>query len=79
MSVKIITIPKDLAEEGDLVVLPRRQYERMLRQRRVISVSKLSASEKKAVERGRREIKNGEYITLDQLLDELARPRRKKR
>lgn len=79
MSVKIITIPKDLAEEGDLVVIPRRQYEQLLRRRKVIAVSKLTRAEKKAVERGRREVSNGAYITLGQLINELARPRRKKR
>jgi hypothetical protein len=76
---KMVTIPKDLMKKGDLVVIPRQDYEQLLKRQKVIPVSKLTPSERKALERGRRNIRLGEYIPLDTLVHELAPPRRKKR
>ena len=38
-----------------------------------------SSEELRAIRRGRAEIKQGKYVTLDQLLDEMGSPRRRKR
>jgi len=72
-----ITIPKKLAQNDDLVVLPRREYEDLLE--RQIPTITLSAKEKKAIERGRKEIARGEFVTLSELKHELRGLRRKKR
>jgi predicted transcriptional regulator len=37
-----------------------------------------SPEEIRAIRRGRAEIRQGKYVTLDQLLDEMGRPRRRK-
>ncbi len=76
---KIVTIPKDLMKKGDLVVIPRQDYEQLLKRQKVIPVAKLTPSERKALERGRRDIRIGDYVPLDTLVNELATPRRKKR
>lgn len=45
----------------------------------IFPIVKLSASEKKSLERARREMKKGEYITLKTLEHELGSTRRKNR
>jgi len=67
----IITIPKKLIKRGELVIIPRREYEEYLRLKKVIPLVEASANEKKAIREGKREIKNGRYLTLKQLRDEL--------
>ncbi len=37
---------------------------------------RLTEDESKAIERGRRAIRAGDYVTLDELRNDLARPRR---
>lgn len=74
-----ITIPKELAKKGELVLIPRYEYEELLTCRKVIPVVKLSSSEKRAFEKGRKEILKGEYVTLKELEHELGTARSKKR
>lgn len=74
----IFTIPKNLVKQGELVVIPKKEYEELLR-RRVIPTATLSSAEKRALARGRKEIASGEYISLDKLEHELGLTRRKKR
>ena len=71
----IITIPKKMAQRGDLIVIPRQEYERLLRLKKVFPVVKPSKEEMRAIRRGEREIAKGEYITLEQLKRELERSR----
>ncbi|MBI2035501.1 MAG: hypothetical protein HYT12_02345 [Candidatus Liptonbacteria bacterium] len=73
----IITIPKKLTKDGDLIVLPRKEYEKLLE--RSIPVTHLTAKEKKAVERGRKELKRGDFVTLVDLQHELRGSRSQKR
>ena len=68
---KIITIPKELAKKGELVVIPRSEYEKFLNWQKSVKIFKPTAAEKKAVKDGRREIRKGKYLTLQQLKDEL--------
>ena len=67
----VLTIPKNLALKDDLVIIPRADYEEYLELKKIIPVIKLSKSEKKAVEEGRRQIKRGEYVNLKELENEL--------
>ena len=67
----VLTIPKNLALKDDLVIIPRADYEEYLELKKIIPVIKLSKSEKKAVEEGRRQIKRGEYVNLKELKNEL--------
>ncbi|MFQ6084459.1 MAG: hypothetical protein ACE5WD_14035 [Candidatus Aminicenantia bacterium] len=68
---KIIAIPKKLLKKGELVIIPRSDYEEFLRLKKVIPLVKPTLSEKKAIQVGRKEIKKGKYLTLKQLKDEL--------
>ncbi|MCP6718815.1 MAG: hypothetical protein KJI71_01105 [Patescibacteria group bacterium] len=68
---KIVAIPKQLSKKGELVIIPRSDYEELLRLKKVIPLVKPTLSEKKAIQSGRREIKRKKYLTLKQLKDEL--------
>jgi len=68
----MITIPKEFTRKGDLVVISREEYEEFLRLRKLIPLVKLTAAQKRDLERARREYKKGEYIALSQLEGELG-------
>lgn len=70
---KVITIPKELIKRGELVIIPRGEYEEYLRLKKVIPLIGANTNEKKAIREGRKEIKNGKYLTLKQLRNELER------
>ena len=73
-----ITIPKKLAREGDLVLVPRREYERLLKQK-VIPITNLTTAEKRALKHARLEFAKGDYVNLKELDYELGITPRKKR
>ena len=64
---KVITIPKKLARNGELVIIPRQEYEEFLSLKRAISLINPTLSEKKAIKEGRKEIKGKNYLTIKQL------------
>ena len=62
-----ITIPKELARSGDLVLVPRKDYEKFLAYRLGnVKTFKPSAAEKKALARARRNFEKGNFMTLDE-------------
>jgi len=67
-----ITIPKEITRKGDLVIIPRKEYEEFLELRKAVIVFKPNSSDKKALNQARREMKKGNYLTLKQLKDELG-------
>lgn len=69
---KVIAIPKELSKKGELVIIPRSDYEEFLRLKKIIPLVEPTLSEKKAIQAGRKEIKKGKYLTLKQLKDELG-------
>jgi len=69
---KVITIPKKLAKKGELVIIPRSEYEEYLNFKKIIPIIKANPAEKKAIREGRKEIKQGRYLTLKQLKNELG-------
>jgi hypothetical protein len=76
---QIITIPKKLAEKGDLVVIPRREYEEFLELRRVVPVVKSTKEESRIIRRAEREIRDGEYKPWTVVKHELERRHNRKR
>lgn len=69
---QIICIPKNLSKKGDLVVVPRVDYEEYLRLRKAFAVVKATKSEKKAIKEGRKEILQDKFLTLKELKNGLA-------
>lgn len=55
-----ITIPKTLTHGDDLVVMPRREYEQLKELRKIREFTP-TATEKRALARGRRNMKAGRY------------------
>jgi len=71
-----VTIPKELAKKGDLVLIPRKEYEALLLGRRKIKTFKPTAAQKRALEEARRQLARGDYFTLRDLKHELDRTSR---
>ncbi|MEK9209544.1 MAG: hypothetical protein AAB926_01805 [Patescibacteria group bacterium] len=70
-----ITIPKELARSGNLVLIPQAEYEELLFKAKgeKIKTYKPSPAELKALERGRKEMQEGKYILWHELKEKLAR------
>lgn len=73
--VDTLTIPKKLTQKGELVVIPREEYEVFSEWKKAlrIRVVKPTKSELAAIRRGRREIKGGKYVEWKKFKQELAR------
>ncbi|MBU4369477.1 hypothetical protein KKG58_01805, partial [Patescibacteria group bacterium] len=60
-----ITIPRDLMKKGDLVIIPRREYEEFLRYRLEESEELiLTASQKRRLQQARINLAKGKYLTI---------------
>ena len=70
--VKVITIPKKIAKEDKLVLVSWSKYSSYLELKKIIPVVKLNQFEKKEIKQSRKEIKNGESISLNRFKDELG-------
>ena len=66
-----VTIPKKLAEKDDLVVLPRREYEALLKLKKIKEFVP-TAAQKKALFRARKNRKEGAYLTINELRKKLG-------
>ncbi|PIR71914.1 MAG: hypothetical protein COU42_03205 [Candidatus Nealsonbacteria bacterium CG10_big_fil_rev_8_21_14_0_10_36_24] len=64
---KVVTIPRELAENGKLVIIPHEEYEEFLHWKRTVKTYKSTAAEKKALKKARRDFARGEYLTLKEL------------
>ena len=64
-----ITIPKNLTKNDDLIILPRKEYERLVDF--WSNAESISRHTKKAVERGFQEIAKGEFLTSKQVKNAL--------
>ena len=65
-----ITIPKNLIKEENLVVIPRKEYEQLVRF--WASAETVSKHTKKVIERGFREITKGNFLTSKQVKNALG-------
>lgn len=68
---KNITIPKKITKGEDLVVIPKKDYERLLATR-VIPEFKPTAKDKKDLARARRNRMRGNFLTLDELKEKMG-------
>ena len=68
---KVITIPKKMLEKGELVLIPRSEYEEFLFLKKIIPLVEPSLSEKRVIKIARRQIKQGKHLTLKQVKNEL--------
>jgi len=71
-----VTIPKELAKNKDLIAVPRNTYEEFLvwlKQVKSAKTFKPTKAELKALARGRKNFAKGNYITLEELENELDR------
>ena len=59
-----ITIPSKLSKEGDLVVIPRKEYERLL-QLKKIKEFQPTAMHKQALKKAERNLKRGKTLSYD--------------
>ncbi len=66
-----IIIPKELSRKGELVIIPRAEYEEFLVFKKTIPVFKPTRSELLALKRGRKAVREGKYIEWHKLKHEL--------
>lgn len=67
----LITIPKKLAQKGDLVVVPRREYETLLKQR-IVKEFTPTAAQKRALKDTMQEYRAGKTLSYDELVRKLG-------
>ncbi len=69
----VITIPKEFTKTGDLVLIPKQEYNKLLQAKlKQIKEIKLTPSQKKAVTAARKRIARGEFLTFDELKAKLG-------
>ena len=66
-----VTIPKKLAQKGDLVVIPRREYESLVRLRKMKEFSP-TVTQKRALIRAEANLKKGKTLSFDELSRKLG-------
>ena len=67
-----LTIPRQLASQGELIVISRGEYDELIKFRKMLEIIQPTVAEKKTIERGRKEYAEGKYVTLAQLKHELG-------
>ena len=66
-----ITIPKELSQKGDLVVVPRKEYEILLELREIVEFTP-TASQKKALKRAEKNLRNKKSLSYNEVLSKLG-------
>ena len=66
-----ITIPKKLAQKGDLVVVPRKEYEALIELRKTREFTP-TAAQKKALIRAEANLKQGKTLSYHELVRKLG-------
>ncbi len=61
-----VTIPKKMASQDDLIVIPRKEYEALLELKKIREFTP-TAAPKKALVRARKNRKSGKYLTMHEL------------
>lgn len=67
----LITIPKKLLQKDDLIVVPRREYEALLK-RRISREFAPTAAQKRALKRAMGEYRTGKTLPYDELVRKLG-------
>ena len=65
-----VTIPQKLVKKGDLVVVARKEYEKLFRF--WASAARITGKEKRAIVRGFQEIKRRKFFTSKEVRHELG-------
>lgn len=69
----IITIPKELIKEGELVLIPRKQLEELIKMSKKTSEEiELTSLQKKALSLARSNKKLGKFLNFDELKNKLG-------
>ena len=66
-----ITIPSTLSKEGDLVVIPRKEYESLLQLKKIREFQP-TAKHKEALRRAERNLKKGKTLSYDAVVKALG-------
>lgn len=66
----VVTIPRKLAEKDDLVVVSRKEYEKLFRF--WASAESISKHQKRSIEKGFQEIARGKFFTSQRVKHELG-------
>lgn len=74
-----VTEIKKISPNKDVVIVSRKEYESLLERQRFIPIARLTLAEKKALEKARKEMSDGNYFTIDQIKNDLGITNRKKR
>jgi PHD/YefM family antitoxin component YafN of YafNO toxin-antitoxin module len=67
----ILTIPKKLAKKDDLVVIPRREYEALVELKKIREFTP-TLTQKKALARAERDLKQGKTLSYNELVSKLG-------
>ena len=69
-----LTIPKELAQTGELILIPRKEYDELLhfRMNNIREVS-ITLAQKHALIRARKNLAAGKFLTPHELRQKLAR------
>lgn len=57
-----ITISRSIAKQEELVAIPKSEYEELLHLKKMIKIVKPTKIERKAIERGREEVRKRQYV-----------------
>ena len=66
-----ITIPKGLSKKGELVLIPKAEYEKLIAAKRVVEFTPTPA-ERRDLARARKNYARGKFITLNELKQNLG-------
>ncbi len=68
---RAITIPRALSKEGDWVVIPRKEYEQLLRLKKIREFQP-TAKHKNALKKAERNLKKGKTLSYDAVAKSLG-------
>ena len=74
-----ITIPKSQSKNGDLVAIPREEYEELMHLKKIIPMFKPTKAERNAIARGERAVRQGQFKPWSEVKNELAGIRHRSR
>lgn len=67
-----VTIPKELARKGDLVLVPRKEYEAFQSWMKTVKTFTPTRAQLLDLKRAREDYRRGKFVTLDELKRELG-------
>ena len=74
----IITIPKELSKNQDLIAVPKSVYDEFLVWQKSVKAVEMTNAEKREWGRAKNDYKQGKYVTFSQFKHELGTARKRK-